>query len=469
MASVHGWINIVLVFCVVSQYQVECASNAMHLKLIKDLFKDQAENAYLRPVNDTNEAVFVGFRFTPTISVLDETSQELQVRGMLVLTWEDYRLVWKPAEYDGIGEINVPLFKGGEQNIWKPELVLNESLVTDFQSFQPETTSVTLSYTGTIYWYTLATMTSFCRIAVLYYPFDKQTCHLTFTTWLYQKNEQTFYTIDDIIKNETYKRYEVKHGLWDINILEVKVGNASYDCSTCDGQEQSYVHYALELTRGQPWLYFLNLLLPCIVMSVMTLLAVCLPPKDDADAATFALTCILALFVFMTFLFTLLPSTGQPLIGYYIVWLIVEGVVVTLCAVKIAHVTDSVGAGRRASQHENETRAFVNQGESSPDEIQSVSYKVLHGVVNEGSSTDDVDREDEHTFSSGDMAPLEMQINDTVTDGTETRTARPKGTDKVTNKERMEYWNKGLRYFMIVVKFVSSLVFLILFSFLFSL
>ncbi|KAJ8047717.1 hypothetical protein HOLleu_06780 [Holothuria leucospilota] len=69
-ASVHVWINIVLVFCVVPQYQVECASNAMHLKLIKDLFKDQAENAYLRPVNDTNEAVSVGFRFTPTISVL---------------------------------------------------------------------------------------------------------------------------------------------------------------------------------------------------------------------------------------------------------------------------------------------------------------------------------------------------------------------------------------------------------------
>lgn len=54
------------------------------------------------------------------------TNTKIWIHFINLQTWKDYRLVWKPAEYDGIGEINVPLFKGGEQNIWKPELVLNE-------------------------------------------------------------------------------------------------------------------------------------------------------------------------------------------------------------------------------------------------------------------------------------------------------------------------------------------------------
>ncbi|PIK62763.1 putative neuronal acetylcholine receptor subunit alpha-9 isoform X5 [Apostichopus japonicus] len=143
-------------------------------------------------------------------------------------------------EYDGILETRLPLTSQGDELIWRPELVLNESVSTDFASFIPETTAVVVKHTGKIYWYTLANMQSFCSVSVRNYPFDKQTCHLTFTTWLYQTTQ------------------------------------------------------------------------------------------EETHTSEIGLTCVLTLFVSLTFVFTKLPSTGQPIIGSYIIWLIIEAVMVTV-------------------------------------------------------------------------------------------------------------------------------------------
>lgn len=128
-------------------------------------------------------------------------------------------------------------------------------------------------------------------------------------------SQQQFSMITDVIDHNSYKKYILKHGLWSLDIALVEANNASYDCESCDGEMQSYVHYVLELKRGQRSLHFLALILPCIVMSGMTTLVICLPRTPDSKAAAFGLSCILTLFVFLSFLFNKLPSTGQPVIG----------------------------------------------------------------------------------------------------------------------------------------------------------
>ncbi|XP_071812138.1 acetylcholine receptor subunit alpha-like [Apostichopus japonicus] len=308
--------------------QAECASRDVLRELHKTLMAGYEPS--LRPVNDTSKPVIVGYRFTPTISVLNEIEQHLQLRGMVALTWCDPQLTWQPENYEGINKTKLPLSSGsGEGLLWQPELVLNESIAPGPRSFQPETTSITLEYTGQVYWYTLANFESFCRISVRYYPFDEQICYLTFTTWLYQTGEQQFEKITDLIDQNAYKKYALKHGLWSLDIELVEVGANSYDCASCEGEEQSYIHYVLKLKRGQRSLHFMALILPCLVMSAMTTLALCLPRTPDPKAAAFSLSCILTLFVFLSFLFNKLPSTGQPVIGGYVVWLLVEGVVIS--------------------------------------------------------------------------------------------------------------------------------------------
>lgn len=309
----------------------ECANRTVRRNLLRNLLQDY--DPYVRPVLDTSFPVQVGFRFTPIISVLNELDQELQLRGMLAMAWVDETLNWIPEEYDGIKELYIPLYKEDEPYIWKPELALNESLATDFQSFQPDTMSVRLLHTGNIYWYTLATVKSLCRVEVTSYPFGSQTCLLTFTTWMYQTNEQVFHVVDDLTKSSAYKKYEVNQGVWEVTIDSVETGNTSYDCNTCEGEEQSYVTFHLTLARSNPWVLFFSLLLPCFVTSGMNILVFWLPPQNNSEAATFGLTCVLTFFVLLGYIVSVIPSTGQPLIGMYIVWLIVEGVLITIVAV----------------------------------------------------------------------------------------------------------------------------------------
>lgn len=124
-----------------------------------------------------------------------------------------------------------------------------------------------------------------------------------------------FYSIDNYIEDEDYKRFTVSHGLWDVETSNVENGNTSYDCLPCADEEHSYVTYTIDLTRRQNTANFLNLILPCLVMSAMTFLVIFLPHGNGAETATFGLTCILTLMVFVAYLFTSLPTTGQPILG----------------------------------------------------------------------------------------------------------------------------------------------------------
>ncbi|KAJ8047731.1 Acetylcholine receptor subunit beta [Holothuria leucospilota] len=95
-----------------------------HSELIEFLMEDYGK-PYVRPNSDP---VQVGFRFTPVISILDETRMELQLRGMLAMTWNDDRLVWDQEQHGHIKWTYIPLKEDNKPYIWKPELVLNERL-----------------------------------------------------------------------------------------------------------------------------------------------------------------------------------------------------------------------------------------------------------------------------------------------------------------------------------------------------
>ena len=129
--------------------------------------------------------------------------------------------------------------------------------------------------------------------------------------------QQLFHSVDDIIQSEAYKNYEVRSEIWDVSVHDVEVGNASYECISCIGEEQSYMQYSIELSRNHKILYTVNLMLPCLVMSGMTLIAICIPMQDVSDAAGFGVTCVLTFFVFLAYLFGQVPLNGLPLVGKF--------------------------------------------------------------------------------------------------------------------------------------------------------
>ncbi|XP_071845130.1 neuronal acetylcholine receptor subunit alpha-6-like [Apostichopus japonicus] len=196
----------------------------------------------------------------------------------------------------------------------------------------------------------MASTRSFCFMNILKFPFDQQNCDVTFTTWMHQKSEQLLYHNDDLFINDTYKRNEASLGEWHMTHFH---HDPSYRCHYCV-EDQSYITYKVTLERYKPWLAMLSFVLPCIVVEAMTFLMFCFP-HGDAEVATYGLTCVLALVVFLPMLYNLLPDTGVCFVGIYTVILMILQSVVTMLKIiwwRVKPVSDKVSRSTISTQPE---------------------------------------------------------------------------------------------------------------------
>ncbi|XP_071845113.1 neuronal acetylcholine receptor subunit alpha-3-like isoform X2 [Apostichopus japonicus] len=302
----------------------DCANMNARTALYRKLLDSSTYNHYARPVENSSLPVYVQFRFAPVIHYLVQDNQELQLRGRMALIWNDYRLAWNPDDYGGHRSLDLPVNK-----IWQPELILYERIPTDTDRIiQKETEVAKVLSDGTVYWYTMASTRSFCFIDIRKFPFDKQNCDVTFTTWMHQKREQQLYHNDDLFINDTYKQNEASIGEWHMTHFH---HDPSYRCLYCV-EYQSYITYKVTLERYQPWLAMLSFVLPCIVVELITLLLFCFP-LGNADVATFGLTCVLALVVFLPMLYNLLPDTGVCFVGIFVVILMIFQAILTIVTI----------------------------------------------------------------------------------------------------------------------------------------
>merc|ERR1711973_943064 len=95
-------------------------------RLFDDLFDDAGYDPKIIPMEkpaagNGNNAVNLGLGLSLLNIGLDDVGN-LDVNAWLRASWKDYRLMWDPAQYEGIKSINVPA-----QDIWRPDIsVYNE-------------------------------------------------------------------------------------------------------------------------------------------------------------------------------------------------------------------------------------------------------------------------------------------------------------------------------------------------------
>ncbi|XP_062946087.1 neuronal acetylcholine receptor subunit alpha-3 [Cynocephalus volans] len=283
---------------------VASTSEAEH-RLFEHLFEDY--NEIIRPVANVSDPVIIQFEVSMSQLVkVDEVNQIIETNLWLKQIWNDYKLKWDPSHYDGAEFMRVPA-----QKIWKPDIVLYNNAVGDFQV--DDKTKALLKYTGEVTWIPPAIFKSSCKIDVTYFPFDYQNCTMKFGSWSYDKAKIDLVLIGSSMNLKDYW----ESGEWAIIKAPGYKHDIKYNCC-----EEIYpdITYSLYIRR-LPLFYTINLIIPCLLISFLTVLVFYLP-SDCGEKVTLCISVLLSLTVFLLVITETIPSTSLviPLIGEYLLF-----------------------------------------------------------------------------------------------------------------------------------------------------
>ncbi|NXL38396.1 ACHA6 protein, partial [Glaucidium brasilianum] len=220
--------------------------------------------------------------------------------------WNDYKLQWDPKEYDGIEFVRVPADK-----IWKPDIVLYNNAVGDFQV--ESKTKALLRYDGMITWTPPAIFKSSCPMDITFFPFDHQNCSLKFGSWTYDKAKIDLLIIGSKVDmNDFWENSE-----WEIVDASGYKHDIKYNCCEEIYTDITYSFYI----RRLPMFYTINLIIPCLFISFLTVLVFYLP-SDCGEKVTLCISVLLSLTVFLLVITETIPSTSLviPLVGEYLLF-----------------------------------------------------------------------------------------------------------------------------------------------------
>ncbi|XP_077629208.1 neuronal acetylcholine receptor subunit alpha-6 isoform X2 [Crocuta crocuta] len=286
-----------------------CASEE---RLFHKLFSHY--NQFIRPVENVSDPVTVHF--------------EVAITQLANVIWNDYKLRWDPMEYDGIETLRVPADK-----IWKPDIVLYNNAVGDFQV--EGKTKALLKYDGMITWTPPAIFKSSCPMDITFFPFDHQNCSLKFGSWTYDKAEIDLLILGSKVDmNDFWENSE-----WEIVDASGYKHDIKYNCCEEIYTDITYSFYI----RRLPMFYTINLIIPCLFISFLTVLVFYLP-SDCGEKVTLCISVLLSLTVFLLVITETIPSTSLviPLVGEYLLFTMIFvtlSIVVTVFVLNIHYRT----------------------------------------------------------------------------------------------------------------------------------
>ncbi|XP_015127548.1 acetylcholine receptor subunit alpha-like [Diachasma alloeum] len=291
-----------------------CSGNPDAKRLYDDLLSNY--NKLVRPVVNVTDALQVKIKLKLSQLIDVNLKNQIMTTNLWVeQSWFDYKLKWDPEEYGGVQILHVP-----SDHIWRPDIVLYNNADGNFEVTLA--TKATLNYTGKVDWKPPAIYKSSCEIDVEYFPFDEQTCVMKFGSWTYDGFQVDLRHIDEVKGSnvvdvgvdlsEFYTSVE-----WDILEVPAVRNEKYYTC--CD---EPYLDITFNITmRRKTLFYTVNLIIPCMGISFLTVLVFYLP-SDSGEKVSLSISILLSLTVFFLLLAEIIPPTSLvvPLLGKFVLF-----------------------------------------------------------------------------------------------------------------------------------------------------
>lgn len=165
---------------------------------------------------------------------------------------------------------------------------------------------VSLRSDGSVRWYTGTNLATTCSLDVTHFPFDRQSCSIIIQNTVYSARQVDLQLAPNPLKLHS----KVINGIW---VVDNSSAEKTYFDN--DGLTWPRITYTLELRR-KPQYYLLNILLPCILLTCVTLSMFWLP-LESGERISLGITVMLSYSVIQLVLDGYLPvsSNDQAVLG----------------------------------------------------------------------------------------------------------------------------------------------------------
>ncbi|XP_067432266.1 5-hydroxytryptamine receptor 3A-like isoform X2 [Thunnus thynnus] len=257
-----------------------------------------------RPVKHYNTTLKVYLEVL-IYAVLDmkETDQTFIPYFWIFTSWKNEHITWNPDDFCGLERITVPA-----DILWKPDLTIEEMIEKDKT---PPSPYLTIESEGFVECRNHEVLVSTCRMQVHEFPFDIQTCNLSFKSVIHNGEELDLQTQ---LGASTATAWS--HGLTQYEWLFINQTVTSTTVSKF-AFDQSMIVYTIKMKR-RSILYIVNFLLPILFFLCLDL-ASFLISDSGGEKLSFKVTVLLAVTVMQLILNEILPSSSDraPLIAVY--------------------------------------------------------------------------------------------------------------------------------------------------------
>ncbi|KAM9715905.1 5-hydroxytryptamine receptor 3A-like [Menidia menidia] len=221
-----------------------------------------------------------------------------------VMRWNNDYISWDPNQFCGIDNVSLPT-----EILWKPDVTIEEMTEIDKA---PPSPYLSVNNKGDVEVRNDQVLVSTCRMHIFTFPFDIQSCNLTFKSVIHTARDIRLHASDNSSEATEWSRELMRTQYeWLFIKMTVTTNKAS------NAADQDIIVYTITMKR-RPLLYIVNFLLPVLFFLCLDLASFMISDRGG-EKLSFKVTVLLAITVLQLILNDILPSSSNrvPLIAVY--------------------------------------------------------------------------------------------------------------------------------------------------------